>query len=125
MELDFTIREDRIAADGGAAIIEALDITGGQNRHNARKTARGLKIKPGDFPLGALGGIARRHMQAAIRLAHVVDVGGRALHMQLGTVMGEGLSGGHRAHAAPNCGMSSPRAAISALRNRFCATSMR
>ncbi len=89
MKFNHTFGKDGIIAKRRAAIIDAGNILGRQHRNYAGKGTDCSKIKTGDFPARIIGRIARLHMQRAIGLTHVIDIGCRALNMQRGAVMGE------------------------------------
>ena len=96
VKLDLALGEDRIVVGAArrAAIIDPGNIRRRQHRENTGSGADGSEVKQRDLPARPFPGIARRHMHRAFRFAHVVDVGGVALHMQRCTVMRQGLAHG-------------------------------
>ena len=89
MEQDFAVGENRIIAHGRAAVVDARNVGGGEDGDDARIFAHRVEIACDDATPGTLWRVARRDMQRAFGLAHVVDIDGAALHMKCRAVMGE------------------------------------
>ena len=83
--------EDRIVAEGGAAIVHAGNVRGGQHRQYSGGSAHRIEIDGTDRP-ARNAGMAGRYMHRARGLGQVVDVGGGPLDVACGTVVGEGES---------------------------------
>jgi hypothetical protein len=82
------VGEDRIVAHGGAAVVVAGNVGGGENGDDAGRGAHLLEIEPGD-DAARRRRIAGRDMDGARGLALVVDVEGPAADMARGAVVGK------------------------------------
>ena len=81
--------EDRIVAEGGAAIVRAWNVRGGQHRQHAGAGAHRAEIERTYRPARGSRS-AGRDVHGAGRLGQVVDVGGRPPHVACGAVVREG-----------------------------------
>ena len=89
VEEDLARGEDRVVAEGGAAIVLARDVRRRQDRRHPRGGAHRVEVHRADRAARRAGG-AGGDVQGARRLREVVDVGGGPLHVAGGAVVGEG-----------------------------------
>jgi hypothetical protein len=138
VEHDLAVGQDRVASDRRRTVVDARNVRRCQHRDHARCGPHRIQLEPDDVAQGTVLRKARIDVDDALGLAHVVDICGRALHMESCTVMrqrpADGLrldqAAGHGHHAtallSPTTRVAeAPATSISALRSRPCATSMR
>ena len=83
--------EDRVVAEGGAAVVRAGNVRGGQHRQHPGEGAHRVEVGGADGA-ACRGGAAGRDVHGAGGLREIVDVGGGPPHVARGAVVGEGES---------------------------------
>ena len=83
--------EDRVVAEGGAAVVRAGNVRGGQHRQHPGEGAHRVEVDGADCAARLAGG-AGRDVHGAGRLREVVNVGGGPPDVAHGAVVGEGES---------------------------------
>ena len=83
--------ENRVVAEGGAAVVRAGNVRGGQHRQHPGEGAHRVEVDGADCAARLAGG-AGRDVHGAGRLREVVDVGGGPPDVARGAVVGEGES---------------------------------
>ena len=88
MEADGIVGEHRVVAEGRRDVVLPGDFGGGEHRDHAGAGADGGEVEGGEAAARA-GGLADGDMERALRLAQVVDVERRALHVLRGGIVGQ------------------------------------
>ena len=86
---DLAVGQDRIVSEGGAAIVRAGNVRGGQHRQHPGRGPHCVEIDGLDRPARRMSA-AGRDVHRARRLREVVDVGGSPPNVSRGAVVGEG-----------------------------------
>ena len=87
---DLACGEDRVVAEGRAAVVRAGNVRGGEDRDHPRRGAHRVEVHRPDRTARRRPGVPGGDVERAGRLWQVVDIGRGPLHMARGAVMGEG-----------------------------------
>ncbi len=110
VKIDGALGQNGIAAKGRAAFVRSRNILCRQHRRHTGGGPHRIQIKFADPALGAIWGVARRHVQQISRFGYIVDIAGIALDLPGGAVVGQGV-----AHCVIDVGggdMGSPRLCV-------------